>query len=352
MSDPINVRTLAPGTRIALADGAVAEIVSNPEDGVWLFARFVEAPVDPDRVGQEEMIFAQDVVEVRTQAESQHTGPNAAQIAYWNSPAARAWSDQHERIDRVLGGLFEVLLQAASPQPGEAVLDIGCGSGTTVLELAKRVGPAGYVLGADIAAPSVARLRQRIAAGGLRQAEAVHADAATHLFAPARFDLATSRLGVMFFADPTAAFANIRRAMKPDGRLALAVFRSRTTPFPQAPVEAVRHLLPPVPAAGTEDPGPLSWADEARVRRILGGAGFRDVSLTPVDPVVRLAPPGGTAEAADFVMEIGPLTRILPGLAAERQNAIRNAVENFFAAHDGPHGITLPAAIWIVQARA
>jgi SAM-dependent methyltransferase len=101
------------------------------------------------------------------------------------------------------------------------------------------------------------------------------ADGAGHTFTPGSVDLVFSRLGVMFFSDPTTAFANVRRAVKAGGRLALAVFRTpRENPWPHGPIDAVRHLLPPIPTPGPEDPGPFSWADPARVRRILEGAGF------------------------------------------------------------------------------
>ena len=285
-------------------------------------------------------------------ADQPPSSPNAAQREFWNSPASRAWADQHERMDRVLAGLTEALLKLAGPEPGAHVLDIGCGGGTTVLELAARVGPSGHVLGADIAEHSVARTRQRIAAAGLAQAEAIVADVSAHPFAPGSVDLVFSRLGVMFFSDPTAAFANVRRAVKAGGRLALAVFRTaRENPWPNGPLEAVRHLLPPIPTPGPEDPGPFSWADPARVRRILEGAGFREVSLTPLDPMIRLAEPGGAAEAADFMMVFGPLTRILPALSAEKRAAVRSGLEAFFRGYDGPQGIVLPAANWLVRAR-
>jgi SAM-dependent methyltransferase len=186
-----------------------------------------------------------------------------------------------------------------------------------VLELAARVGPDGHVLGADVSNQSVARARQRIAAAGLRHADAIVADVSCHAFAPNTLDLVASRFGVMFFSDPRAAFANVRRAMKPGARLALAVFRAASGGlWPHGPLDAVRHLLPPIPTPGPEEPGPFSWADPTRVHRILESAGFREVSLTPVDPVIRLASTGEAAEAADFVMVLGPLTRVLPALSA------------------------------------
>jgi len=269
-------------------------------------------------------------------ADHQAATGNAAQIEFWNSAATRAWADQYARMDRAVAALTRELLDLAAPQPGERVLDIGCGPGTTVLELAKHVGPGGHVLGADVSQPSVARTRERIAATGLRQAEAVVADASVRPFAPDSFDLAFSRFGIMFFSDPMAAFANVRRAMKPGGRLALAVFRSGSAAlWPNAPLEAVRHLLPPIPTPGPEEPGPFSWADPARVHRILEGAGFSEVSLTPLDPVIQLAGPAGEAEAADFVMVMGPLMRVLPSL---QQRSARMCVRPLRStSKDTPH---------------
>ena len=286
-------------------------------------------------------------------ADPQVNDANAAQREFWNSPATRVWADQHERMDRVVAEFTKQILDLAAPQPGESVLDIGCGGGTTTLELAKRVGPTGRVLGADISENSIAQVQRRIAGAGLKQAEAVVADVAAHPFPPNGFDLVFSRFGVMFFADPTAAFANVRCAVKPGGRLSLAVFRTaRENLWPQGPLEAVRHLLPPLPTPGPEDPGPFSWADPARVHRILEGAGFREVKLIRLDPKMRLGPPGGVTEAADFMMTFGPLTRVLPSLALEQRDAVRAGVESFFRGHDGSEGIVLPAANWVVQARA
>src|SRR6516225_1351890 len=285
-------------------------------------------------------------------ADDQAVTGNAAQIEYWNSAATRAWADQYARMDSAVAGLTKELLDLATPQPDERVLDIGCGPGTTVLELARRVGPGGHVLGADVSEPSVARARERIAAAGLRQAEVIVADASVHPFSPDSFELTFSRFGVMFFSDPVAAFANVRRAMKPGGRLTLAVFRPASEKlWPNAPLEAVRHLLPPIPTPGPEEPGPFSWADPARVHRILEGAGFSDVSLTPLDPVIQLAGPGGKAEAADFVMAKGALMRVLASLSAAEREDGRATLEVYFRGHATSQGVVLPADIWVVRAR-
>src|SRR5690348_2564636 len=123
--------------------------------------------------------------------------PYDSQAEYWNSAATRPWAEQYERMDRALAGLADALLEAAAPQPGECALDIGCGSGTTVLELARRVGPTGRIVGADIAEHSAAEASARVAAAGLRNVEVICADVATHPFAAGSIDLAFSRLGVM-----------------------------------------------------------------------------------------------------------------------------------------------------------
>jgi len=285
--------------------------------------------------------------------DAQARSPYAGTAEYWNSPATRPWAEQHERQDRALAGLATALLELAAAQPGERALDIGCGAGTTVLALAAQVGSSGYVLGADISDQSAARARERIATAGLGQAEVICADVATHAFAGGSFDLAFSRLGVMFFEDPTAAFANVRRAMKPEGRVALAVFRTpRENPWPNAPLEAVRHLLPPMTTPSPDEPGMFSWADPASVRRILERAGFRETSLTPVDVVMELTGSGGAAEAAEFAMLFGPLTRLLPVLPPPQHGAVRAALERFFESYATQQRVALPAAFWVVQARA
>jgi SAM-dependent methyltransferase len=286
-------------------------------------------------------------------ADQQAGSPNAREVEYWNSAHTRAWADEHEAIDRLLAGLTKVALDLAAPKLGERVIDIGCGSGTTVLELAACVGPSGYVLGADVSKPSVEKGQERIAAAGAHQAEIMLCDVSTYVFPANSFDLVFSRFGVMFFADPIATFANIRKAMKPDGRLALAVFRTpQENKWATAALAAVPHLLPPITPPGPEEPGQFSWADAVRVHRILETAGFQNVSLTPHDPAMPLAARGGAAEAASFMCRVGPVVRATRDASEQQKKEVRSALEAFFRSHEGPQGIVLPGAIWIVTARA
>src|SRR5450432_999963 len=150
-------------------------------------------------------------------------GPNAAQVAYWNDTAGPTWVAMQDVMDVQLGELGLKAIAALGVRPGERVIDVGCGCGGTTIELARRVGETGRVLGADISAPMLAVAKGRAAAQALNWASFEQADAQTYLFEPA--DAVFSRFGVMFFADPVAAFANLRLALAPAGRLAFVCWR-------------------------------------------------------------------------------------------------------------------------------
>jgi SAM-dependent methyltransferase len=273
-----------------------------------------------------------------------------AQRTFWNSEATGRWVTEQASIDRLMAGVTEAALAAAAPKRGERVLDVGCGTGTTVLRLAEGVGPSGRVLGVDISEQQLALARQRVAAAGVHEAQLVLDDAATHHFAPETFDLGFSRFGVMFFADPVAAFRNIRGAMKRSGRLLLAVFRSGPeNPWATASAAAISHLVPPPAPLGPEEPGQFSWSDPTRVERILGSAGFRNVVLTPLDLSFVIG--RNAAEAAEFATFIGQGARLLNGQPNETRQAARMAFEAFFKPHEGPKGVALPGALWLVSAR-
>lgn len=171
---------------------------------------------------------------------------NADQAAYWNGLAGRVWTERQETQEAVLTPASAVLFDRARVGRGMRVIDIGCGCGGTTIELAKRVGPAGHVLGVDISAPMLARARERTGSGSAP--EFVLADATVHPFEPEGADLLFSRFGVMFFADPAVSFANMRKALRPGGRLALACWQEpRKNPWMMLPLQAAYQHVPRLP---------------------------------------------------------------------------------------------------------
>ena len=287
-----------------------------------------------------------------TQAATPAPDGNAAQIAYWNDRAAGNWTALQERLDAVFAPLTHDALRAAAAAPGERVIDVGCGCGATILALAERVAPTGHVTGLDVSEPMAARARERIAGAGLG-AEVLVSDATSHPFPRADADLMFSRFGVMFFADPVAAFANLRRAMRPGGRLLFAAWRPLAdNAWFSVPLEAARPLLPPQPPPEPDAPGPFAFADADRVRAILAAAGWAHVAAERRDVPMPIAGPGQLAEATDFATRVGALARLLDGEDTDLRSRVRQAVAAALAAHDGPGGITLGGSIWLVSARA
>ncbi|HJQ56388.1 MAG TPA: methyltransferase domain-containing protein, partial [Vineibacter sp.] len=169
----------------------------------------------------------------------------------------RAWAEVREPLERQLAPLGRHALTALAPRPGESVLDIGCGGGETALDLARAVAPDGTVVGIDLSAAVLAFARR--AAEGCQRLRFIQADAQSFPFEPASFDAAFSRFGVMFFTDPTAAFVNIRRSLRPNGRLAFVCWRAlEENPLDSLPLQAAAAHLPPQPAADPEAPGPFA----------------------------------------------------------------------------------------------
>jgi SAM-dependent methyltransferase len=273
--------------------------------------------------------------------------PNAAQVAYWNDTAGRTWADLQELIDRQLEPLGARGIRMLAPAAGERILDVGCGAGATTLALARAVGPTGAVVGVDISRPLLDRARHRALCAA--NVSFIEADAQTHAFALASFDAVFSRFGVMFFAEPAAAFANLRRALKPGGRLAFICWRTPAeSPIMTLPAQAAAPHLPPLPPPEPDAPGPFAFADPDRVRRILAEAGLEAVEITPHDELIGS---GDLETSLRLARNIGPLSRILrenPHLADKAMAAVRDAL----APHEGPDGVKLNAAVWIVRARA
>lgn len=275
---------------------------------------------------------------------------NADQAAYWNGPAGRRWLERQEMQDRVLEPISELLLARANVASGERVIDVGCGCGTTTIALARRVGTMGHVLGVDISAPMLTRARAR-AEPGLAM-EFVLADATLHPFPPSRADLLFSRFGVMFFADPVLSFTHMRKALLPGARVVFACWREpRANPWMMLPLmEAYKHV-PRLPEMGPEDPGPFSFAREARVERILGAAGFVSIAMQACDFTLDLAVGQGLEAAVNGALAIGPVSRALEDQGEAQRTAVAAAIRAAFAPLQRGKTVPLGASVWMTTAR-
>jgi len=271
---------------------------------------------------------------------------NTQQIEFWNGPGGQKWAQLNDSTELMLSYITAALMPFAAAKPGERVLDIGCGCGTTSTALAQSVGAGGAVTGVDISKPMLEVARKRAGAN----MNFVEADASAHAFKP-EYDLIFSRFGVMFFADPKAAFANIRTALKPGGRVAFVCWRSPLeNAWAARPLAVAMDLLPPQETVDPTAPGPFAFADRARLTSILTGAGFKDVKLEPLDTVSGM---GATADqAAAASLNIGPLSRAAGGLDDGTKAKIHARVREALAEFKTPAGITPPAACWLVSARA
>lgn len=258
-----------------------------------------------------------------------------------------AWAEVHELLELQLAPLGRRGLAALAARSGERILDIGCGGGTTALELFQAVAPAGTVVGVDLSA-AVLEFAQR-AAQGCERVRFIRADAQIFQFEPASFDAAFSRFGVMFFADPVAAFINIRRSLRPHGRLAFVCWRAlEANALDILPLRAAAAHLPPQPAPDPDAPGPFAFADPDRVRGILERAGFRAIDIEAHDEQVGSGDLDAMLAVISRAGSLGKILRENPELRATALPAVRSAL----AAHNGPDGVKLNAATWVVTARA
>lgn len=238
-------------------------------------------------------------------------------------------------------------MEAFDAKPGERVLDIGCGCGQTTVALAERVGAGGAVVGADISQPMLEVARGRVVPDGAAMPEFREIDAQTGDLGEGVFDAAFSRFGVMFFADPVAAFANIGRSLKSGGRLVFVCWRPLAeNVWMRAPIEAAAPLLPPSPPSDPLAPGPFAFADPARIWDLLDAAGFRAIDARPHDARIGGSP---LEKAVDSSFRVGPLGAAMrdnPHLAEAAREAVTAALEPY----DTPQGVLAPASVWIVRA--
>ena len=279
---------------------------------------------------------------------------NTDQAERWNSgDDAAHWITNQARYDRMNEPFATLILDAAAPRPGGHVLDVGCGCGATTLAAARLVAP-GQATGIDLSGPMLARARASAEAAGLGNAVFQQGDAQVHPFEAAGFDTVISRFGMMFFADPIAALANIRSATRPAGRLVFVCWQPLAAQeWLLLPGAALAEHVPLPAGFGSGDgPGMFALADTARVRQILAAAGWQDIEVTSEHASILVGGGGSVDDAVEF-MSSGSMGRtMLAGADAATAGRAVASVRAALAPHADADGVRLDAAVWLVQAVA
>jgi SAM-dependent methyltransferase len=276
---------------------------------------------------------------------------NAAQRRYWNTVAGPRWVASPGFRERRNQESLALMLAHLGLSGGESVLEIGPGTGALTVPLAEAVGEHGRVVAVDISEPMLGAARQKVGERGLHNVTLHSGDAQVFAFEPAAFDLATSRMGVMFFADPAAAFRNIGSALKPGGRLAFACWGpiGENRHWLISYDVALRHLGPPA-APPAHEPGPLAFGDPDYIRGVLAAAGFAEIAVHRAHPTII---GGSPEEEARQALTMGPTARLIEAKnpdEATRQTIARE-IEAAFAAEAAAGPIRLSATIFLVSAR-
>jgi SAM-dependent methyltransferase len=271
---------------------------------------------------------------------------NTAQAEAWNGYEGEHWAAHDDRYDAVNGGFNAFLLDAAEIGERDRVLDIGCGNGR-LTRLAARRARLGQALGVDLSAPMLARARARAAEEDVPNVAFEQGDAQVHAFPEGGFGVAVSRFGVMFFADPVAAFGNIGRALRPGGRLAFLCMKGLDgTDLGTVFGAMAAHLPRPTGPDGT---GPTSFADPARIRTVLTGAGFQDVTWTHVEADQIWG--RDVADAAEFLSGWGPVRFHMEQAGSAAAARARDALTAALRPFEQPDAVRLRGTAWLVTAR-
>jgi SAM-dependent methyltransferase len=270
-------------------------------------------------------------------------------IQYWNEQAGPKWVMLQEQLDKLMDPLGRHLMDWSEVGPGERVLDVGCGCGSTSLELAERVGPSGQVVGLDVSAPMLEHAKRRSQSQAVRPDWRL-ADAASHSFEEP-FDLIYSRFGVMFFGQPEAAFAHLAKQLKPSGRMCFLCWRPLAlNPFFQAGLQAAQPFVELPPPSSTELPGPFSLSPPGKVEKLLHQCGYSQIEVSPWDSHIHL---GGIRETAQFLLQMGPVAPLVQDAGPQLVDKIRHQLEQIlgdFERNSQGH-VLLPTATWQVRAK-
>jgi SAM-dependent methyltransferase len=254
-------------------------------------------------------------------------------------------------IDTQIRPLGLAVMERVPIRSGQDVLDVGCGCGDTTLELARRVAPGGTVTGIDISTVMLEQARAAARDGKLGNIRFANADAQTHAFEPGSCDVVFSRFGVMFFAQPEAAFTNLHRALRTDGKLAFICWQPLSeNPWMAVPLMAALQHIPPPPIPPPGAPGPFAFGDAERVRGILSAAGFKDIGIEPLCETLTIGGGYGLDQVVDFLLQMGPTGTALRDATPELLERVAGSVRDSLQPYVTEKGVRMPSAAWLVTA--
>jgi ubiquinone/menaquinone biosynthesis C-methylase UbiE len=280
-------------------------------------------------------------------------GPNSEEIDYWNGQAGHNWVNENRLTDIMYQPFGDEAVARARPSAGEHILDIGCGCGTTTLKLAKLISPGGAITALDASSVMLEVARKRAESAAV-PVKLVNADAETYVLETESYDVMFSQFGVMFFANPTAAFTNFSRALKPGGRIAFVCWRGpERNPFMMVPFNAVRSFMPELAPPNPNAPAsPLSFESQEKVGSMLDEAGFVDVLFESFETDASMGK-GSLEECSRYIVAFagGTVGAVIRGAGEENTPAIVSALQAGLAPYHTGDRIELGASAWIVSAR-
>ena len=281
---------------------------------------------------------------------------NTLQKEMWNGRAGESWVRHNSLLEQLLAEPGRECMNLLPLTPAMQILDVGCGCGNQTLELAARLDASSTVIGVDISEPMLGLARELKAANdNALSAEVQFAlgDASEPLFDEASFDAIYSRFGVMFFEEPVAAFSALRNSLKPGGKLGFVCWRKpKLNPFFNAPMEAALTVLPAPAPSAPGAPGPFGLADDNVIQTTLRLAGFKDVSVAPLNLTLSVGAETPFDALFEELIQIGPAAALIaqsdPSLKEKAREAVYNRLTDFYASGQG---VSFDANFWLVTAR-
>ena len=269
------------------------------------------------------------------------------QAKLWNGSAGCAWVEAQTLLDRILQPFEDLLVAAVCATGARRVLDVGCGTGSTTRGIARLLDANRACVGVDISEQMIATARMLAEQEGV-PAKFICADAQTHAFERASFDMIVSRFGVMFFADPVRAFANLRDAASKDATLCFIAWRSPAeNRFMTTAERAAAHLLPNLPARRADAPGQFGFADARRVQSILAESGWTDIDIQPIDIECTLP----ESELSRYGARLGPVGVALQEVDPRTRDEVVAVVRTAFEPYVRGDEVSFTASCWRVDAQ-